>query len=239
MTSHRRLPETRLARGLVLVLGAALVFSACARDTDAGSSPEPAASTDSVSTPSEAPAQPHSAQGSGGAERSPLPARQDVPVTSASIQEIDRKPEPVRVSYPGIGAELPVEPHGVAEDGQMDLPDDAGEGAWYKHGMVPAQGKGTTVIAAHAGSEQTPVGPLYRLTEAQQGDEVTVIDTEGDHHRYRVVETQQLHKDGLDFTPYFQRSGPSQLVLITCGGTWVPEANSYAENVIVIAEPAS
>ena len=93
------------------------------------------------------------------------------------------------------------------------------------------------MIAAHAGSEETPFGPFYGLLEAQPGDETIVVDAAGEVHRYQVTETQQLDKDDLDFTPYFQRSGPHQLMLITCGGQWVPELSSYTDNVIVVAEP--
>jgi hypothetical protein len=36
----------------------------------------------------------------------------------------------------------------------------------------------------------------------------------------------------------FQRTGPPRLVLLTCGGEFQPELRSYADNVVVVAEPA-
>ncbi|GAA1149827.1 class F sortase [Nesterenkonia lutea] len=162
----------------------------------------------------------------------------EVPIKTAELGEVEATPVPVGLSYPGIDAELPVQPRGVDSDGQMDIPDDAAQAAWYEYGKSPADQVGTTVITAHAGSAETPVGPLYALKDSRPGEEVTVLDEAGEEHRYEVTEVEQLGKDGLDFAPYFERTGPHRLVLITCGGQWMPEQNSYADNVIVVAEPA-
>lgn len=220
MTTNRRAGGFS---GLALAFGAALVLTSCTSGTS--QSPEPADATVSVSdsltdTATESPTN-----------------SSEVPVGPAALDAADVMPEPVQVRYPAIDAEVPVEPRGVADDGQMDLPDDAGQAAWYQYGMTPADEAGTTVIAAHAGSDETPFGPFYGLLQSQRGDEVIVVDSAGDEHRYHVTATEQLDKDGLDFTPYFGRSGPHQLVLITCGGQWVPERSSYTDNVIVVAEP--
>lgn len=145
-------------------------------------------------------------------------------------------PAPVRLDYDAIGAELTVVPTGVARDGQMEIPEDASLAAWYRFGPAPADGEGTTVIAAHAGSEHTPEGPLYQLRGARPGDAVAVADSSGQTHAFRVVTVERRGKDGLDFTPYFTRSGPPRLVLVTCGGRWLPERQSYADNIIVVAE---
>lgn len=259
MLTNRRRSRASRAHGPALALGAALVLSGCASGTSAGFPPEPASATVPASDPSAESAPPAStaqtsegsevpppetttdtesgAESSGSAASPSPPKNTAVPVSPAAPGEVEKAPEPVRVLYPEIDAELPVEPRGVSDDGQMDVPEDAAQAGWYQYGKAPADEVGNTVITAHAGSAQTPIGPLYELTEADQGDEVTVVDEAGEEHRYQVTETQQLGKDGLDFTPYFQRSGEHQLVLITCGGQWLPQMNSYAENVIVVAEP--
>lgn len=231
MTNRR----TGRMAGPVLAFSAALVLTGCISGARTGPTSEPAGGPVSASDPSTVSAVAPTGQPSGGSEAPPVPA---IPVAPAAPESVAQTAEPVRVRYPAIDADLPVQPRGVADDGQMDLPDDAGQAAWYQFGMTPADDAGTTVIAAHAGSEETPFGPLYGLLDAQRGDEVIVSDSTGQEHRYQVVETQQLGKNGLDFTPYFERSGPHRLVLITCGGQWVPERNSYTDNVIVVAEPA-
>jgi sortase (surface protein transpeptidase) len=158
-------------------------------------------------------------------------------VVSAALKPAVPVAAPVRLDYEAIGADVPVVPTGVAGDGQMEIPEDASVAGWYRFGPAPADGEGNTVIAAHAGSAQTPEGPLYGLRNARPGEAVRVEDTSGQHHAYRVTTVDQRGKDGLDLTPYFTRSGPGRLVLVTCGGQWLPERQSYADNIIVVAEP--
>lgn len=240
---HRRhcLP---LAVGLAVVLTAA----GCAAGAGTGAPEAPPGATVSASGPPEESAGSPSPQRPGGPE-APTPSsadpdaatqvssQTDIPIRSTEPAAAEQSPQPVLIRYPEIEAELPVQPSGVSEDGQMEVPDDAAQAGWYKYGKAPADEEGSTVITAHAGSAETPVGPLYALTEAEPGDEVAVTDESGTEHRYQVTEIQQLGKATLDFTPYFERAGEHHLVLITCGGQWIPEQNSYAENIIVVAEP--
>ncbi|QCU79065.1 class F sortase [Citricoccus sp. SGAir0253] len=158
-------------------------------------------------------------------------------MASAALRPAEPVPAPVRLRYEAIGADVPVMPTGVAGDGQMEIPEDAATAGWYRFGPAPADGEGHTVLAAHAGSVETPRGPLYALRDAAAGDLVRLWDQDGTEHRYRVTTVEQLGKDGLDFTPYFDRTGPARLVLVTCGGQWRPERESYADNIIVVAEP--
>lgn len=216
------------AVAIVLIVGPS---SAGGPSISGGARPEVAAPPAGDSSPVriDAPAPPKDAN------RGPSP---EVPVVSADGAGSETSsPVPTVVEYPRLGAELPVTPTGVSDDGQMAIPDDAAQAGWYKYGPTPADGEGDTVVAAHSGSEQTPEGPLYSMHGALAGDEVVVTDAEGQRHHYTVTAVEQLGKEGLDFTPYFARTGPERLVLITCGGQWVPERGSYADNIIVVAEP--
>lgn len=162
-----------------------------------------------------------------------------VPVIRATLPPAREAVAPVHLDYPGIAAQVPVRPTGVGPDGQMEIPEDAADAGWYQFGATPDSGQGATVIAAHAGSVQTPEGPLYRLRDARPGEELTVRDASGQTHRYSVRTVERHGKEGLDFTPYFVRDGPAHLVMITCGGQWIPELSSYADNIIVVADPVS
>lgn len=240
MITNRRSRTANQVLVPALALGAALAFSGCASVSSAGLPPSPAEAAVSPSGPSEESAESSTAQTSEGAEvpsDSEMPT--EVPIVASDPESIEPTQEPVQISYPDIDAEMPVEPRGVSSDGQMDVPEDAAQAGWYEHGKAPADDVGTTVITAHAGSEHTPVGPLYGLTESEPGQEVTVTDDAGEEHRYEITDVSQHGKDGLDFSPYFERSGEHRLVLITCGGQWIPEQNSYAENIIVVAEPVT
>ncbi|TLP96076.1 class F sortase [Nesterenkonia salmonea] len=228
-------PTRGFRRSVPVLLVAALTLSGCAAGGQ-GTASQPLESAVNDSRGSEDPP----------ASQTPGPSPQAgtasisgaVPVQSAELGSTEKAPAPVRVVYPGIDAEIPVLAHGVSDDGQMDIPDDAAEAAWYQYGRAPADDTGTTVIAAHAGSTHTPVGPLYLLHEAQPGEEITVEDESGEEFLYEVTEVEQQDKDDLDFTPYFARDGEHFLVLITCGGQWNPDRSSYNDNIIVTATPA-
>ncbi|MCH8570298.1 class F sortase [Nesterenkonia sp. AY15] len=219
------------------MLTASLVATGCATGTAASSEGQAAAVSASGASPGPSASSPSpTAPGSPEATPSVL-SPGSVPVQPAEQGEQEPTPEPVQVLYPEIDADIPVEPRGGAGDGQMDIPDDAAQAAWYEYGKAPADEVGTTVISAHAGSQETPVGPLYALKDSSPGEEVTVLDEAGDAHHYEVTQVEQLGKDGLDFAPYFERTGEHRLVLITCGGQWIDERSSYADNIIVVAEP--
>lgn len=239
-TTHRwhgdRPVRTALLARSALIVGAVLVAVGTVNSLDSGpGGPSGAGTAPETSSPTQSEADPDAET----AVAAPSASVPPVQIASASgAPSAGQRPAaPVSVQYPRLGAELPITPTGVATDGQMEIPVDAAEAGWYRYGTAPGAGTGSAVIAAHAGSEETPEGPLYAIREAEPGDEVTVTDEEGAVHAYEVTSVEQLGKEGLDFTPYFARSGPERLVLITCGGQWLPENRSYADNIIVVAVP--
>ncbi|MGM0386545.1 MAG: class F sortase, partial [Actinomycetota bacterium] len=124
---------------------------------------------------------------------------------------------------------------GVAEDGQMEIPEDALRAGWYRFGAAPSDDEGTVVVSAHAGSYITPRGPLYDLRSSQVGHRVQLQAADGTTTTYEVTQVEQLGKVTIDFNQYFVRDGEQRLILITCGGRWDAEAQSYDDNIIVTA----
>lgn len=165
-----------------------------------------------------------------------VPRPDQVPVVTATPGAVPEVP-PIRLDYPTLGIDMPVIPTGVTEDGQMEIPGDAATAGWYRYGKAPADAIGHTVIAAHNGSPDTPVGPLNAIAGSRTGDEIRVEDSAGHDYTYRVLSVEHVNKNELNLEPYFSRDATPRLVLVTCGGEWVPDRNTYSDNVIVIAEP--
>jgi sortase (surface protein transpeptidase) len=69
------------------------------------------------------------------------------------------------------------------------------------------------------------------------GDRVTVTTVDGDDVAYRVVGKETIVKQRLPVERLFARDGLPRLVLITCGGPFVPELSSYRDNLVVVAVP--
>ena len=60
---------------------------------------------------------------------------------------------------------------------------------------------------------------------------------DGTTFRYRVTALRQFPKDELPWAQVFSQDVPERLVLVTCGGRFDRSRRSYADNVVVYAEP--
>jgi LPXTG-site transpeptidase (sortase) family protein len=163
----------------------------------------------------------------------------DIPVRPADLAALPGPvAAPVTLTIDDLGVAIPVEPVGVADDGQMEIPPLAEVAGWYRHGPSPAQNSGSTVIAAHVDSiASAGLGPFARLGELRPGSAVSVTLEDGTVRGYTVTSVERAPKTAVVWDDVFVRDGDHRLVLVTCGGTFQRQARSYSDNVIVTAEP--
>jgi LPXTG-site transpeptidase (sortase) family protein len=128
----------------------------------------------------------------------------------------------------------PVLAVGVDERGELAVPGPAQVG-WYRYGPAPGE-PGATVLAAHVAYDGVD-GVFRHLADLDVGDEVVVSTDEGALRSYRVSSVGEHPKEALP-AEVWARTGPSRLVLITCGGSFDAERRSYERNVVVWAVPA-
>lgn len=146
---------------------------------------------------------------------------------------------PVRVVLPAQRIDVPVDPVGVAADGQMEIPPLAERGGWYRFGADPGDPAGTTVVAAHVDSVASGgTGPFVRLREVRPGDRVEVTLADGSTRAYVVQDVTQLPKSQARWPDVFTRDGPPRLALVTCGGAFDRDTRHYLDNILVTAAPA-
>jgi len=175
--------------------------------------------------------------------RVPVPARASarpkVPVVNAdsSAQRSDRGTRPDRLRVPAAGIDLPVVPVGVADDGQMALPETVAQVGWYQFGARPADRTGTTVLAGHVDTIREGLGPLAQLRTVGSGAEITVTAEQGGSRQYRVTSVRKIKKARVGLPEIFARDGAERLVLITCGGPF-DRRSGYRDNIVVLAEPS-
>ena len=170
----------------------------------------------------------------------PLPvAEVDVPTASASLDQnqVPQAPVPQRIRVDSLGIDMASEPVGLADDGAMALPKDPSLAAWYRFGPSPASAAGATVVAAHVDSLIYDIGPFAQLASATAGTEIVVTTEDGQDRRYAVESVQTVTKQDVPWDAIFDRSGPSRLTLVTCGGEFDYDARTYLSNVIVSANP--
>jgi sortase (surface protein transpeptidase) len=80
-------------------------------------------------------------------------------------------------------------------------------------------------------------GALAPLVEAEEGMVVEVVDGDGTVHRYEVRGRERISKKRLPTDEIFARDGDPLLVLVTCGGEYIPELGAHRDNIVVTAEP--
>jgi len=120
----------------------------------------------------------------------------------------------------------------------MELPEDVDRVGWYRFGPAPGAG-GSAVLAGHVDERDQGLGVLAALRATPIGAEVLVTDAAGAVTRWRVVSRETVQKQALPLDRLFTRDGPPRLVLVTCGGPFLPELGSYRDNLVVVAEPAA
>jgi hypothetical protein len=223
MTSHRA-PRSGRGSGVAAALGGAFLAAAAAlwlagAGVDADAVPmAPAAGPPAPALV--APAAPEAQSGGGAGFSVPAP-----PVAGAP---------PVELRLPG--RTVRVDPVGVAPDGSVGVPDDPSRAGWWVAGAAPADATGSTVLVGHLDSETRGLGAFAALLDLPADSRLSVVDTAGGVHRYRVVSREQRAKADLP-TAVFARDGSPRLVLVTCGGAFDRATHHYDDNVIVAAVP--
>lgn len=186
----------------------------------ASSSPSPTA-TPSVPGPAPSPSLPQ-------------PRTRDASLGSLSVSAA---PAPTRLVIPAIDVDARVDDVGVEDDGSMVIPAAPTSVGWYRFGSAPSDARGNTVIAGHVATREDGPGALAALRGARPGMRVTVTTSDGTKHDYEVVGRRAIVKKALPVDEIFARDGRPLLVLITCGGEYLPELRSHRDNIVVTAVP--
>ncbi|GAA1233305.1 class F sortase [Prauserella halophila] len=171
----------------------------------------------------------------GGGTGSPAP-------TSTSVQgdrgapENPAEPVPEWVDVPTIGAHSSLIPLGLNEDGTVAVPSVQRpmQAGWYRHGPVPGE-VGPAVVLGHVNGDGRD-GIFARLHELGRGDDIRVGRDDGTVVRFRVTRVSQVPKERFPSDRVYGDTADPELRLITCGGEYDEDAESYRDNVIVYAE---
>lgn len=142
---------------------------------------------------------------------------------------------PASLTLPALGKSADVIPVGLEANGELEVPG-ASEIGWYQFGAGVGGGQGSTVLAAHIAYNGRN-GVFSNLSESNVGDEI-VVGFDGSELAYRVVSVEQYNKLELPIDDLFSESSQERVVLITCGGSFNPNLQSYDDNVVVIAVPS-
>ena len=165
--------------------------------------------------------------------------RPSIPVSPGLLPDlpVDDPVIPVRLEISSLGVDAPVLPAGVNQrTGQMAVPSNVRDVAWYQYGSVPGE-SGSAVLAAHVDLASQGPGVFFGLRTVDDGDIVEVEFSDGTVSVFRVEARTVYQKDELPLDTIFAREGSPVLTLITCGGGFSESSGSYDSNVVVYAVP--
>jgi sortase (surface protein transpeptidase) len=151
------------------------------------------------------------------------------PLTTAK-----RPAAPTSFAIPSLGVDAPVEAVGATETG-IEVPR-IGRAGWFEAGPRPGE-PGRAVLIGHLDGKTQP-GVFQHVPELPNGAEIVVRDAGRGIHRYAVVGKLQVDKSRFPASSVYGPSERPVLVLITCGGIYVP-GEGYSSNVIVYARSLS
>ena len=169
----------------------------------------------------------------------PNPTSPSIPIRSGEPPEPPgaESPMPVALRVEAIDVDAPVIATGVNQrTGQMAVPNNVRDVAWYKFGSRPGEA-GSAVLAAHVDLAGSGPGVFFDLGELDEGDIVEVEFSDGAVRFFRVEARTVYQKEELPLETVFAREGASVLTLITCGGGFSESSGSYDSNVVVYAVP--
>jgi len=146
-------------------------------------------------------------------------------------QAADPASIPIRLTISRVGIDTVVESVGKSEGGEVGVPQDAKNAAWYNPGIVPGA-PGNAVIAGHLDDKKGRAA-FWRLRELKVGDTVTVVDQAGKQQVFAVIEVASYPYDQAPLNKIFGFDLEHDLNLITCTGRWNSKTHTYSKRLVV------
>ncbi|TCI34521.1 class F sortase [Exiguobacterium sp. SH4S7] len=150
----------------------------------------------------------------------------------AEEEESTKAVTPVQIQIPSINVDTAIEQVGVLDNGQMGVPVDENQVGWFEPGVKPGS-KGNAVVAGHVDSKTGPA-VFYELDQLKTGDDVTIIDENGNTLRFRVTKTESYDTKNAPIDEIFGTTSNRNLNLITCSGTFGD--GGYDQRFVVYTE---
>lgn len=207
---------------LLLVAGAVVIVIGVRGSTE----PSPAASTmpSATSTQGDSASKPKKPRGV---------AARELPTPRSDFGLVLPGSSPVALTIPSIEVNAnKIVDLGVAEDGSIEVPEDASAPGWFTPGPAPGQ-LGPAVIAGHVDSESGPA-VFYRLGDLGQGDRVKVTRRDGSVATFAVDRVESYKKNAFPTRAVYGTTNRAELRLITCGGRYDSETG-YLSNTVAFA----
>lgn len=157
-----------------------------------------------------------------------------LPSAASAVAAIDAEaPPPRRVVVERLGIDAALINLRVQRDGSLEVPEAFDVAGWHRSGTAPGD-VGPAVLVGHVDSYEGPA-VFFRLRELQPGDRVAVTRADGSQVAFEVYGSETVAKDAFPTDRVYGPTDKPELRLLTCGGEFDRDANSYNDNVVVYA----
>jgi sortase (surface protein transpeptidase) len=158
----------------------------------------------------------------------PAPEATDaVPVQHAAPM---RSVRPVSIAIPALRVEAPVVRLGVDSSQGLEVPSDPAVAGWYRESAAPGAA-GASVIAGHVTWRQEPA-VFFDLGDLRPGQRVHLRREDGSTAIFAITKIEQYAKDEFPTDRVYRPVDRPVLRLITCGGDYDPDTDSYPANLV-------
>jgi sortase A len=146
---------------------------------------------------------------------------------------------PAKLEIPKLGIDATIERVATDKNGQMGVPSDYHNVAWYSQGVIPGD-KGDAVISGHldwvVNGKLTPA-VFTKLGSLNVGDELQIVGQDSKKLDFKVTEFRVLaYNANPAQAGVFATDGPARVTLITCAGTFDQSIHQYTQRRIVTAQ---
>jgi hypothetical protein len=80
-------------------------------------------------------------------------------------------------------------------------------------------------------------GPFARTVDLRAGDAMTLTASDGTARRYAVASVDAHRETALPYERIVAQTGPTRVVVVTCGGDYHRDAGGWDSNVVVTLVP--
>ena len=140
---------------------------------------------------------------------------------------------PVHLKIPALNIDTAIQSVGKDKTGNMDVPNNSTDVAWYNLGTVPGD-PGNAVISGHYDDKKGPA-IFYKLGKLKKGDSITVTDNNGLDRVFKVIEVASYPYNKAPLNKIFGFDLNHDLNLITCDGRWNSRTHTYNQRLVVYA----
>lgn len=141
---------------------------------------------------------------------------------------------PVRLLIPALSIDAHVQYVGVTTGGEMGVPNNFTDVAWYRNGTLPGMA-GSAVMDGHVDNGLALPGVFKYLERIKIGDSVYVETRDERMLHFVVYDTEIYPYKDVPMDKLFAESDAARLNLITCQGSWLPGDKTYDQRLVVYA----